>query len=398
MQRFLTSSSIVGMICGQLIVLSAWGSLLAQDPDDPAALSGFGGAEAQSLIDRPTLTNGDERVFRLFYRIQKLSDQQIAAAADRTQDLHTLATRTDRFQFRVQRVRGVVDRIIKVKSPATYAEDIPHYFRSFLRGENGERAVILSLHAPSVWARAETLNEPVEFDGFLMGSLTSPDVEQPVPHFVGSHFVWRPMNDNGLGLSDGKLELAKAGFNLALLDDIERNNRLPLKIDENTAFFSLLETVSSISAQEQSASPNSTKAANLLDLIRRPQMRAGDRVALQGRVVKVIPIFASDNVDPSQKLKPQYYQVQLSVPLGKTQVTVDFDNSEQLVFRNRFPVTVVVPSRFVDAPNLKKKQIDIDGFMYRFWSYQSEFSKMNEVESGQCGPMIFATQIDVAAT
>ncbi len=119
---------------------------------------------------------------------------------------------------------------------------------------------------------------------------------------------------------------------------------------------------------------------------------------MQGRVVKVIPIFANDKTEPSPQLKPKYFQLQLSVPLGKTQVTVDFDNSEQLVFRNRFPVTVVVPNRYSDASTWAKKQIEVGGFMYRFWSYQSEFSKMNEVESGQCGPMIFATQIDVAAT
>ncbi len=384
-----------GVVCGCFFALSLFANSQTQDSDDPAALSGFDGAEAQSLIDRPQLANEDERVYRLLYRLQKISDTQIAAASDRTQSLQTLATRTDRYQFRVQRVRGIVDRIVKVKSPATYSEDIPHYFRSFLRGENGERAVILSLHAPAVWARAQTLNEPVEIDGFLLGSLTSPEIEQPVPHFVGSHFLWRPISDQGLGLSEGKLELARAGYNLALLDDVERNNRLPLKVDENTAFFSLLETVSSISAKEPPANPESKKAANLLDLIRRPQMRSGDRVAIQGRVVKVIPIFGNESVDPSHKLEPEYYQVQISVPLGKTQVTVDFDNSEQLVFRSRFPVTVVVPSRFTTARSWEKKQIEVAGFMYRFWSYQSEFSKMNSVESGQCGPMIFATQIDI---
>ncbi|MBX3417468.1 MAG: hypothetical protein KF851_07705 [Pirellulaceae bacterium] len=367
-----------------------------QDPDDAAALSGFGPAEAQSLIDRPVLAAEDERVFRLFYRLLKLSDQKLEQTGAEKQQLAWLATSVGRSQFQLLKISGTVVSARQFKSPSQNAEDFAQYYRLELRDESGGTAVLFSLNCPEAWLKAQNLAEPVDFTGFFLGQAQLSESSPPVLVFVGKRVFWSPQISGATTFDPGYQKLAGVGFNLALLSEIDRHNRRPLSASEGHAFDQMHNAVSAIAAESQKANEEaSITGADLFDLVRRPQQRAGDLVSLRGKVVKVTPIFNTGDQVGDRNIRPAYYQVELSIPLGETKISIDFDSGEQLLFQSQFPCTVVVPTVLGDPTNLTRNTIDVSGIMYRFWNYESVFAKQQGVQAGQIAPLVMATNLEV---
>lgn len=380
---------------------------------DPAALSGFDESEIGLLRDEEFESLDDEFIRRLLYRVQRTKPELLRTAADQhgILDWETLKGNPADYRFWVVAVKARVRHVSRIRSGVTMRADIPYYYQCLLEDQHGNRATVLTLEVPSLWAGKSTLDEPVECDAFFVGALTEAlGGQKPDCLFVANRLRWRPDQDRGLGLSAGVLELARNGFDLALLDVIYRNERRSLTADENQAFYAMLRATERVIGTDpehsgyldsitpenaESAGPKSSAPAGLIDLIRRPARRTGDRTRIAGRVVQVVPVFADDG-RTADLARPSYYQVHLSVALGNKQVAIEGPDQERLVFRDRFPVTVIFPERLMgEADGLKSEMIDVSGFMYRFWNYQSVFAEEMGVSTGQYSPLIFADDFRV---
>lgn len=366
--------------------------------DQATDWSGFGPAEAQSLIDRPVLAPDDERIIRLFYRIQKLGDNRMAEIFSPTYELGWLASSVGRVQFQLVTIEANVVSATRLTPSPIIAQDIPQYFRLQIQDAQGNSAAIFALHCPTTWLDQTDLIEPIRCQAFFLGAAQLEETSRPTLIFVAKRVQWMPREADVAQFPPGRRSLARAGFNLALLSEIEAQNRRPMSAAETHAFEQMLAAVSRLAEQNRTAtkpSPEADRPADLLDLIRQPQQRAGDCVVLRGRVVRAIPIYDTKFPSVTGTLEPAYYQVELSIPLGDRKVSIDFDNGERLLFENHFPCTAVIPKPLGDPTNLTKTTVEIGGFMYRFWNYESNYSKQQGVQAGQIAPMVMATNLTI---
>ncbi len=366
--------------------------------DQDTDWSGFGPAEAQSLIDRPVLAPDDERIIRLFYRIQKLGDNRMAEIFSPIHELGWLASSVGRVQFQLVTIEANVVRANRLFPSPVISQDIPQYFQLQIQDAQGNSAAIFALHCPSHWLDKTDLNEPIRCQAFFLGSAQLDETSRPLLIFVAKRVQWIPRETDVAQLDPGRRSLAQAGFNLALLSEIEAQNRRPMSAVEAYAFEQMLAAATHLAEKNRAApqpSRETGRPADLLDLIRQPQQRTGDSVLLRGRVVRALPIYDTKFPSIIGTLEPVYYQVELSIPLGDRKVSIDFDNGERLLFEKHFPCTVVIPKPLGDPTSFTKSNVEVGGIMYRFWNYESGFSKQQGVQSGQIAPMVMATSLTI---
>ncbi len=366
--------------------------------DDPLLASGMDPTEVALIRDGDFESMDDEYIQRLMFRCLRTPADLMQKSAQTNGPLpwESLLSDSQKYRFWVVEVKGRVRQVTKIRSPVNMRLDLPFYYQCLIEDDAGQRATVITLEVPSLWSGAEELNQPITCQAFFVGGFDAlVGSEQRECLFISRRFQWYPTATGEVPLSAGQLELARHGFDLAALDSIYRNDRKPLSAEENGAFFSMLATTEKISAAQATASSEDisnvdNRHYDLIDLIRRPQLRTGDRVRMKGKVVQVVPVYADDGRQGDLE-RPSYYQVNVSVPLGQKQIAVEGPDGKKLVFRDRFPVTLVVSASIPEILETGQQRIVFDGLMYRFWNYQSAFAAEQGVTSGQFSPLIFVT-------
>ncbi|MCA9193664.1 MAG: hypothetical protein KDB03_17955 [Planctomycetales bacterium] len=264
---------------------------------------------------------------------------------------------------------------------------------------------IFCTHVPSQWPRATQIVQPAVIQGLLITSIRTGAklvaVSQPPRWVVPSQFngdAFRPH------IQPNWLALSHAGWDLAALDTLARNEKLTLQADESVPFYSLLRILADTKL-DLTSDPNtdpfeviSHASDSILQTIRWPV-----------RLVRGTRVNIGDEADLSQLNAPLYYQFDGFVMLGarniQLQIPTANGNTETLRFEGEFPVTIVsaAPSEFLPHTDESTASWEVGefatvtGVFYRLWSYQSDLVEQKQSQARQVAPLVVAQTMRLSA-
>ena len=359
-------------------------------------LSGFDQSEAANIDDDQPISANKDVLMRLLYRAKKSSPAQFRDYQQFTESISLEDVRKSPKQYRgwVFRLSGTARRLASVAVPAVSEDAIAKYSLVELELPDRTRIQVATLNVPSAWNQVAQLSEPVEFSGFfaLHSGTDWPTAQPQVLMFAAPRIAWHPHElSDALSVGIGQLQLAQAGFDVGLLDICRRQNFKPFGAEEGEAFYNMLGAVNRVAASNEVAATGS--ATKFLDLVTEPSKHFGDLVQLEGHVKRIGPVSVDKQFQ--QEVGREFYQIDMFVALGGNSQIVVGPDKNQLVFRNRFPVTIHVGSLGRPMKDFERAKIQVEGHFYRLWNYQSNFSEEQGAESGQFSPLIMATKIEI---
>ena len=200
--------------------------------------------------------------------------------------------------------------------------------------------------------------------------------------------------------------LASSGFDLGELSGLVRRSRRPLTEDDSEAFYGMLATAKRIASGGDTSGGTAATRVDPVALLRDPDDYVGRWIRMRVETVRVTRVsLAEDPGRRDQIGQDHYYQIDAIGDLGNVEVRIDGAAAEEepVRFRNRYPVTTVTPK----LPGFLENEIaassdretvvasvsvpvDVDGFFFRLWSYESDF--MTRRGGEQFGPMIVAAR------
>jgi hypothetical protein len=419
-----------------ILVLSLFGSNSFQSSiawskqtdiaDKAMELSGLSASETFEVDDGLPIMPEDPILKRLLYRIGKTSagnlNQWARYAAD--VDWKSLAEQPRGFRFWVFHRTGKVKTVI----PFRYSEDsdddlLKGFYVAYCESGSGDPFVVITRSTCVSWPLDEVFESPqsIAFSGFFYAQIELEDerlklelrskseVEQAdnvdsddatteadgnaVPVFIANRLAWYPDSvQTSLGVDESRVALAKAGVDIGQFDYVRKENSKPLGSRDSDCFFQMLGAVKSLGAGVPE------HKTSFVGLMNEPIESIGKAVSIEGRVRQCVPVkIQSDDTKQATGLDG-YFQVTLFPDLDGQKIVVSNPNGEDQVFR-RFPVTVCLtelPDGLTPA-EMEGKQIALQGFFYRFWSYVSERANQDGV-AGQVSPLVIASQTKVFAS
>ncbi len=200
--------------------------------------------------------------------------------------------------------------------------------------------------------------------------------------------------------------LSGQGVDVALLASVADRNKMPLMPEDGDAFYSLLAAAKQIGDGDPTVPPKKIKAVSLLE---NPKEYCGHWMQLPLETVQVTRVAVTEPRRQQQLGSDHYYQIDAFGDLGNMVVQIkrpEGDEGPPARFENRYPVSLVVR----DLPPLLKnsirqqeggdamvseirKQVVVDGFFFRLWSYSTDFMKQHG-GGDQFGPLLVAARID----
>jgi hypothetical protein len=384
-----------------MLFVLAWlpvtADLQAQDEDPlriPSSLSGLSVSQADQVEDSQPLDFENELLIRLLYRVSKISQKNFLLFSQYTQELaiSDVLQNSRKHRFWVFDLRGRAKHVEVHK----FVDDDPDsglkvcYIVDLVL-PTGEAVKVVARAVPRAWIGNALLDQQAGFRGFYFGTInTGASSEQDAPSvqplFVSDRIAWFPdqvAEDMGVGVSH--VLLAGQGVDIGLLDEVKKQNTLPLSAADTECFFQMLSASRAIQAKEIP-----TASTDFVGLMQDPTKHFGDSVRVQGRVRRCVPVEIEDQEISSQLGFDRYYELDMLVPLGDQCIVVKNGPTQTLEYRDRFPVTVCLVhlNPGMTAESLRNQDLVVDGFFYRFWKYQSEFTDQEQAAGGQVSPLI----------
>ena len=202
--------------------------------------------------------------------------------------------------------------------------------------------------------------------------------------------------------------LSRRGVNAAELPGLNDRHQLSLVSDDADTFYAMLGAAA--------GSPPFPKPVQVqpIQLLQDYDSLTARYVAMQVETIQVTRISVSDQLRRRQLGSDHYFQIDSVGQLGNTIVRIEPPagsgpsnkrQSEPAVFEDRYPVSIVMR----DLPGFLKKairdreggdsvvsainvQVQVDGFFFRLWSYQSDYMKQFG-DTKQFGPLLVAAEL-----
>jgi hypothetical protein len=170
--------------------------------------------------------------------------------------------------------------------------------------------------------------------------------------------------------------LEEAGFDMRLLDNVRKTNRMGLVAADREAFYQLLFALDRLPA-DASLQPEGASAPDIVSLLETPEAYQGQCLPLEGVARRVVKVSVSD-ADIQQRLGiDHYFEIDLLVPLGDKRLKFGDGNAPGPVYESRFPATLVVrrlPAGLLPGENVRQ-QIQAEAVFFKVWSYPSEYTR-----------------------
>lgn len=185
--------------------------------------------------------------------------------------------------------------------------------------------------------------------------------------------------------------LSEAGFDLQQLDGLRRRNSRPLTGKDRQPMDALL---AAVDRWDQNGF-ESIQPIGLLELLADTGNSVCRRVRMIGKVRQCLRIKA--DVPSNEEPAPSGDSFQLTIfpDLDGQKITVKSPSGERVPY-GRFAVTVrtsKLPEGETEQ-SLLDKRVQVDGFHYRFWRYDSVFSDQQGLQ-GQIGALLIGGPIRV---
>ncbi|MEM7782541.1 MAG: hypothetical protein AAF623_04245 [Planctomycetota bacterium] len=362
----------------------------------PIELSGFSISQTYEITDDLKFNLENRMLQQLLFRISKTSPN--SRCEYRTYTYGTawsaIIQKTEDLRCRLFQRSGQVTQIEAFRFPGSDENsEIKAVYVCQCQTDDEQPFWVATLSIPRAWVkqiknRKLQLEEPIQFEGFLFGRVQTESKYQNVPLFVSSALQWYPSQIQFETLAPSHLELAKAGFDISLLDLARKTNTKPLSKLDAEAFYRMLGSITKVESKQ-------SEPIAFEEMMNSASTVFGKRIQIQG-IIRSCSLI--ETIDPDLKLRmdlDRYYQVMIFPDLdGKNIVIRNKDGRNDV--NQRFPVTVCfrnLPKNF-SPQSLSKKNCQIDGYLYRFWRFQTERTDQKGFD-GQISPLIIADTIEV---
>lgn len=200
--------------------------------------------------------------------------------------------------------------------------------------------------------------------------------------------------------------LRDQGVDIGLLADLGTRNRQPLLAEDGDAFYSMMAAASDLE-QSKKKVPSPSKIAPVA-LLQGSSELTGQWIRMNLETVLITRISVTE---PRRKVElgsDHYYQIDAVGDLGNVVVQIERpagDTGPAASFNNRYPVSVVTRSlpTFLERQIQQqedgnaviselKTKIQMDGFFFRLWSYETDFMAQHG-GGDQFGPLVIAAVI-----
>jgi hypothetical protein len=294
------------------------------------------------------------------------------------------------------------DRVYRVEIQTTYRAITDDTEASELHP--GPTVNVLTTSVPSAWlseaAPPQDLNERTSAVGVVV---RSNDDGRPTL-IAAANLAWFPAATSPA--SEDWALLAGRGVDASLLEDVRARNRKPLLAADHNAFYAMLKAADEL-ASAPLPPPDEVDASELL---RNARDAVGRRVRLRCQSVRLTRITITNPGLRNMLATDHYWQIDALGDLGNVIIRIESDDrdAEPVTFQNRYPVSVValtLPDFLQDRIGgsdasaagrsdilLLSRQLVVDGFFYRLWSYESDFMRQHG-GGDQFGPLLMATRI-----
>ncbi|QDV67036.1 hypothetical protein Poly24_07270 [Rosistilla carotiformis] len=330
---------------------------------------------------------------RVMWRIGRIGDRQLSELLEKPSSPapnlpHAVA------------VQGEAVAVQKIPIPPRLAESLDFDTMWLVNVVvEDEEMGLLCQQIPSQWKTAKTLRQPMGARGFLIASPS-----QAAPGLlVCGHVQWFPTeSDPDMSMPAGWLMLSQAGFNVGQMGLIQQRNRSALSAAESTAFYDFLKAAAAV-PDDATHVPESIRPQVLLSTAE-SQKLIGQFIRVRLETARIQQIVAPSLM--SQIGQDHYWEIDAFGDLDNAEVRIQpKEGGDPITFGNRYPVTLAMlelppflnelvsqDGRVTKAMLMHKAMIDVDGFFYRLWTYETDFVSSKGGDR-QIGPLIAATAI-----
>lgn len=358
----------------------------ARFSDADVALSGLEPSEAALIAASGTVQPDDEIIKRIAWRVRKIRHSEILDGVQTGREAWQDGNLDElkRFQFQPVTIRGQVESLQQWTDFDPTAQ--PPFWLMDVAMENGGRVMAVVSVVPESWSKSSLPIRDVAVSGLVVAPVAwakdAAGENTSVWLIAGQRASWMPkLASEDSGLDAGVRAMAESGFDAAWLDEIRRAGSKPLTVGEREAFDSFVESTRKVSEVSWEQLISMKEVGSIVDLLKNAARATGFPMSVEGQVRRVT------------QLPGGIQQVELFVETGTRGVVVTNSSGEKLRFESRLPVTVDMPPGSKNVSPLDGKRVRVDGFVYRFWTYQSAFAEEQGAASGQTVPLVVGWRI-----
>ncbi len=239
-----------------------------------------------------------------------------------------------------------------------------------IEADDGQSIDVLVNRLPGVWQGKTARGQFVQGRGLFLGARGSTAV------LVTDRLQWLPDQANADLLVDaGKLQLARHGFDIGLLDDVKQYSDAALVAGEHAVFRSLLRAVAHIGRENPPPSGlfENAPEISLVALARQPVRNAGEIFSVRGELRRITPVEVSEPSLQQAIGGDRYYQLDVFIPLGNQQVLLEHDQAGQPIqFNGSYGVTVLISELPADLDDVKLPiPVEVPAFFLKNWRHKS---------------------------
>ncbi len=344
-------------------------------------LSGFDEQRIAAIFAQPNEVNQGE-LAKLLYRLDHLDASSLNSLADEPSAVGDVVS-----------FAGSVREVKRMSVPQELVEflEFDHFTKIAVELENDAQGLVFWLYVQDA-PQQLALGDRVSATGVVL----QPAAAVQVISIASSSLHWTPANAQG----SGPQLLAKLGVDLAAVLKIAERNRQPLQSSDADAFYSMMAAAKAISSVDAST-PQRVEPAMLL---KQPGDFVGAWIRLEAETVRVTRVVVTDAQRQQQLGSNEYYQIDAIGDLDNVVIELQRTEGEPVRFENRYPVVLVTaqlpdflqsrmntPSGEASGVELITVRMEVDGFFFRLWSYESD--RMNRDGKGeQIGPLVIASR------
>lgn len=214
--------------------------------------------------------------------------------------------------------------------------------------------------------------------------------------------------------------LALLGSDLTWIDLARSRQKLDLTVADRNSFYQLLRAGSKFETPQvnEPLGPVEWTAINGPELLARDQNQwVGRAIVVKGRIARISKVAIESQLSREMAGSEFYYEMDgfiriegkrivIPPPQNATEDELSGGRTEDLVYENEFPMTVValelpdfLKEGEVDEKGVQhqswnsQRWVDVRGVFFRNWSYRSEYVSRGNSKERQMAPLIVATNI-----
>lgn len=362
--------------------------------DPRAALSNIDDSEFVSLSNFEGFNPDHPTIIKVLFRLANLQPQimeSFAQPIDQT-TISQLLEDPETFRTQVFSIKGNIKSIERHQMLPRTAEGFgfDHYYIYTLAIPSGENAKVVSQHKPASWQLGSGYDFPVSMNAYFLQVCNQRPNHELI--FAADRIRWYPTEPNAeLNIGNGQLILAAMNCDVADFDLVRSRHDLPIGDADGQVMLDWLAACTDLSPEL--VKQIQWKSLDLVDVLSNPTKRTGEAVELRGLARRISRVDSTD--EEGNDLV--YYQIDMFFNLDELEIDYTGRTRHTRKFRNSFPVTVCtkrLPEGVEPGTNLKIP-LEIRGFYFKLWSFQTDQTKEISEENRQTNPLFVAASVSI---